>query len=90
LPQAAYQKGDTSLNPGDLLVLFSDGVVEAANAKGLEFGQEGIEKVIRDHADLPPNELKQEILGQLATFMGSEALQDDMTLLIVRVPPNEA
>jgi len=43
LPETAYQKGDRKLGPGDLLVLFSDGVVEAANSKGVEFGQERIE-----------------------------------------------
>ena len=88
LPDAVYQSGDANLNSGDLLVLFSDGLVEAENSNGVEFGQERIEEVIRDNADLPPDELKQRVLGQLGTFMGSEALQDDMTLLIVRVPPN--
>ena len=90
LPQASYKKGDTSLEAGDLLVLFSDGVVEAANSKGVEFGQEGVERVIRDHPDLSSDELKQEILSQLASFMGPETFQDDMTLLIVGVPPNPA
>lgn len=70
-------------------MLFSDGLVEATDSKEDEFGQKRIEAVIRDHAHLPPDELKQEILRQLATFMGSEALHDDMTLLIVRVPPVE-
>lgn len=86
LPEASYRSGDTILDPGDVLVLFSDGVVEATNSEGIEFGEKRIEDVIREHADLAPEELKREILGQLAAFMGSATLHDDLTLLIVKVP----
>ncbi len=89
LPEVTYQSGDTSLGPGDRLILFSDGLVGATNSKGLEFRHERIERAVRDHADLPPDELKREILGQLAGFMGSEQLQDDLTLLIVEVPAKQ-
>ncbi len=86
LPGAKYRKGEAQFAAGDLLVVFSDGVVEAANATGLEFGQERIEEALREHAGLPPAELKQEILSRLRAFLGSAPLQDDLTLLIVRAP----
>ncbi len=90
LPGATYEKGDTELRPGDLLVLFSDGVVEAASSDGVEFGQQRIEDALREHADLLPGRLKEEILRRLTLFRGSEPLHDDLTLLIVRAGPSRS
>lgn len=90
LPGATYTPGTASFRPDDLLVLYSDGVVEATNSDDAEFGDERLEEILTQHADLSPVELKQEVLGQLRDFLGREELQDDLTLLIVRIAPGES
>ncbi len=85
LPNAVYEPGETRLRPGDLLVIFSDGLVEAADADDVEFGQERLEAILRENCQLPPEDLKRVILSELKTFLGKMSLQDDLTLLVAKV-----
>lgn len=90
LRDAVYQGGSTSLCPGDLIVAYSDGLVEATNAEDVEFGQARLEDVLRECNDLPPGRLKGEILSRLWTFLEGVPLQDDLTLLVVQAEPAHA
>ncbi len=90
LPGATYQKGRLSLRQGDLLVLYSDGLVEATNSEDVEFGEGRLQDILEQHSDLAPTDLKQEILSQLKAFLGHESLHDDLTLLIVKVRSSQS
>jgi serine phosphatase RsbU (regulator of sigma subunit) len=74
------------LSPGDRVVLYTDGISEAANADDEQFGEERLCEVI--HAlprDLPAREVAERLLASLRDFLGDVEPQDDMTLLVVRV-----
>ena len=70
---------------GDLLVLFSDGISEANNVDGEEFGDNGIiASVGRQAEDVEPAVVLTQLFADLHTFTGDELQGDDMTGLILR------
>jgi sigma-B regulation protein RsbU (phosphoserine phosphatase) len=78
---------EVSLAPGDALLLYSDGVTEAANAAGDEFGEHRLARTLRENSGLrgcfAPNDLVGEIVNAVSTF--SEAsLVDDITVVAIR------
>ena len=72
-----------TLEPGTLLVLFSDGVTEAGMARGTEFGDAQLEELIRAHAARPLRDIQQHVLGTVERWAGND-LEDDFTLLLAR------
>jgi sigma-B regulation protein RsbU (phosphoserine phosphatase) len=84
LPRLAYEEREIALEPGDRLVLFTDGVSEATDAGGEMFGEERIEELVADSRELDARELQQTIVDAATSFSGGE-LEDDLTLVVVRV-----
>ena len=87
LPNIPYLGGQTILAPGESLVLYSDGVSEAPNAAGEEFGEEAIAQIAVACHDRPAQETMLEIGRQLRAFLGDRQPIDDVTLLVVRRLP---
>jgi len=79
-----YESGETRLCPGDSLLLFTDGVSEAFNAKDEEYGEERLELFLKRHASLPSVELIKGVVDDVLAFCGSTWPKDDMTLMAVR------
>jgi len=87
LPQARFEQGVERLERGDVLVLYSDGVVEAANSSGEEFGEHRLIAAVDSclSADLvEPRDIRDRILRAVREFTGSDVLVDDQTLLAIR------
>ncbi len=70
---------------GDLLVLYTDGITEARDANGQEFGIARLERILEQRRLSTPEALLGSILGELFTHQGGEIGSDDQTLLIVRL-----
>ncbi|HEY4362671.1 MAG TPA: SpoIIE family protein phosphatase [Bryobacteraceae bacterium] len=83
-PQWTFQQSAVRLCAGDRLVLFTDGIGEASNARDEEFGEERLVELIRALRDRGAHELKDRILQAVTTFTGGRA-QDDATLVVVAV-----
>jgi len=83
-PDWSYEQATVPLAAGDRLVLFTDGVTEAANARDEEFGEERLVQLTAALRDRGAHELKNRVLQTVATFTGGRA-QDDATLVIVAV-----
>lgn len=81
---SAYEEREIEILPGDRLVLFTDGVSEAADATGELFGEERIAELVADSRDLAAHELQRTIVDAASSFSGGE-LEDDLTLVVVRV-----
>lgn len=79
-----YHSGRLRLVPGDLLVLYSDGISEAPGAGDVEFGVDRLRKVVDESRDRPLRVIQQNVLQALAKWTAQEP-HDDMTLVIVRV-----
>jgi hypothetical protein len=84
LPQARFEQGVERLEAGDLLLLYSDGVVEAANASGEEFGEHRLIASVECSLNVEPAQIRDRILHAVRAFTGSDVLDDDQTLLAIR------
>jgi len=77
------QSARMDLRPGDVLVLYTDGVTEAINDHEEEFGEQRLLSVIMENRTLPAAELLEKILDAISTFAGNRPQHDDITLLIL-------
>lgn len=84
-PDATYVRGFTKLEPGDLLCLYSDGIVEAHDVHDREFGMNRLLRVVRQNRDKSAQEIGQEVLAKVAKW-GREG-EDDRTVVIVKAVP---
>ena len=84
LPTAEYEIGETDLQPNDALVIYSDGVSEASNLIGEEFGMERLTSVVRENLKRSASGLRDKIESSLSTFTQSTPAGDDITLVIVK------
>jgi hypothetical protein len=85
LPGARYTQAEVQVEPGDLLVVFSDGILEAANSNDEEFGEQGVLNSVARNWNSPPREVCGGILADVRTFLGKELPQDDQTLLVIQL-----
>ncbi|HEY6402416.1 MAG TPA: SpoIIE family protein phosphatase, partial [Blastocatellia bacterium] len=83
-PERSYEQGAVRLRAGDRLLLFTDGVTEAANASGELFGEERLLPLLVEHRRRSASELLETILSAVADFSGG-SFQDDMTLVALQV-----
>jgi sigma-B regulation protein RsbU (phosphoserine phosphatase) len=83
-PKQSYSPGETELLAGDRVVLFTDGVTEAENANGEEFGEPRLLELISENRTRSARELQERILRAVTDF-NTQDLQDDATLLVVAV-----
>jgi phosphoserine phosphatase RsbU/P len=81
---AEYQLERTRLNPGDVLVLYTDGITEVINDQEEEFGEERLEALVRQYRDRSAQELADLILDAINVFAGDQELFDDATLVIIK------
>ena len=84
-PDATYMRGFTKLEPGDLLCMYSDGIVEAHNVHDQEFGMNRLLRIVRANRDKSAQEIGQEVLAKVAKW-GREG-EDDRTVVIVKAVP---
>ncbi|HEY3380618.1 MAG TPA: PP2C family protein-serine/threonine phosphatase [Vicinamibacterales bacterium] len=79
-----YESREATMEPGDTLVLYSDGVTEAENHKGQAFEEAGLQRIVDVHASDSPRDLAQAILRVVEVHAQETYLADDVTLLVVR------
>jgi sigma-B regulation protein RsbU (phosphoserine phosphatase) len=84
-PGTTYDELRFDLEKGDLFVFFSDGISEAVNEDGVEFGTRRLCKLIGDHAAETPREIVDAIFNEVTQFRGGGAQSDDMTVVAVRI-----
>src|SRR5262249_47299475 len=83
--QVAVSDDFRLLHPGDILLVFTDGISEAINHQEEEFGEVRLAQLVVDHIYLSAVELRDLILTEIAVFVGEAPQHDDMTLLIAKV-----
>ena len=85
LEHTQYQDALVTLESGDLVAMFSDGIVEAANSKHEEFGSRRLEKVLRHNSHRPPDEIVASLLDEVREFEQGRPPRDDQTIVLIRV-----
>jgi phosphoserine phosphatase RsbU/P len=83
-PFARYEEQRILLEPGDILVAYTDGMVEPENVYGEMFGEERLRELLLRHASEDSNEIIARSMEAVIQWTGSSELQDDMTMLIAR------
>jgi sigma-B regulation protein RsbU (phosphoserine phosphatase) len=75
--------------PGDVFLLYTDGLTEAMNPAGDFFGEDRLSALVQAHGTAPFHQLRDEILTAISTFVGPAEQQDDMTMLLLCVQAAE-
>jgi sigma-B regulation protein RsbU (phosphoserine phosphatase) len=83
--EAEYGEETVGLSPGDVVLMYTDGVTEAINSKNEEFGQERLAELAKQHSDLPAKEALGKIRQGLRAFTEGTPLEDDTTIVIFRI-----
>jgi sigma-B regulation protein RsbU (phosphoserine phosphatase) len=73
------------LEPGDWLVIFTDGVVEALNARGEEYEESRLLNVLQNGTTTNPDELLRRLMADLDFFVGATPQHDDVTCMLIKV-----
>lgn len=83
--EAKYGQKHFTVDPGDLLVLYTDGMVEAMNEKGQQYGLQSLKDAIRRSPEAGPQQLVDSVMADLQAFVGNARRHDDQTMLAMKV-----
>ena len=86
---AKYEEEQTALAEGDLLLIFSDGITEAQNAAGEEYGEERLNAFLVAHRHLSADEMRRRLFEEIDEWSGTQERGDDQTLVIVKAVNGE-
>ena len=78
-----FREHSVDFEPGDRLILYSDGLIEAIDDDGDPYGFERFEKTILDNGHLAAEEIKKVLLGSIRKFTRNRPPEDDQTLVVV-------
>lgn len=81
---AIYQAGAVTLEAGDWLVVFTDGVVEAVNESDIEYGEERLVSILNAGANISPASMLGRTMADLDLFVGDAPQHDDITCLMIK------
>jgi phosphoserine phosphatase RsbU/P len=79
-----YEVRETQLEPGEMLVLYSDGVTEASTSNGKEFGEDGLAEFLAARPSVPCEEIVNQLVEHMRKWRGNTAFADDFTVVLVR------
>jgi phosphoserine phosphatase RsbU/P len=85
IPNAQFRTTEAKLAPGDLLLFFTDGIIEVEDKGSREFGIEGLQQSIRSNVHQPTESLLEDIISDVYSFAGSKVLTDDACLVVAEL-----
>ncbi|MNR86282.1 Phosphoserine phosphatase RsbU [compost metagenome] len=84
-PNTQFPVREASIGPGDVLVFYTDGIIEAKNPQGDEFGFERLEELIWLHQRHTAAKIREAILASLRDFQAGQPQDDDVTLMVLKL-----
>ena len=84
MPETKYESATVALAPGDWLVIFTDGLVEAENARQEDYGEARLLKAIEAGISTSPAEMLKRMMAEVDLFVGSTPQHDDVTCLLLK------
>ena len=84
MEEAEFTQKEVKLNKGEIVLLYTDGITEARDKKGKEFGEERIIQTFKDTQDLTSQKVIQKLKDSLSAFVGRTPQHDDITLLALK------
>lgn len=90
LPEATYERGFVTVQPGDVIVMYTDGIVETLGpdetGRRVEFGEERLLETVRAHRERSATEIVDAVFSAVRSFSHDEPAADDRTVVVVRYP----
>jgi sigma-B regulation protein RsbU (phosphoserine phosphatase) len=83
--EKSYGENTIEIRPGDILIMFTDGIVETMNSKNEEFSRKNLVKVVEEHKNLNSSEIMQKLLRYLKDFLKGAPLTDEFTLALAKI-----
>jgi sigma-B regulation protein RsbU (phosphoserine phosphatase) len=83
-PEAKYESASVVLSAGDWLIIFTDGMVEAVNAREEEYGEARLLKAIEAGVTASPSEMLKRLMAELDLFVGNTPQHDDVTCMLLK------
>lgn len=80
-----FRTSQSEWEQGDVFILYSDGIIEAENEDREQFGEERLARLIKENAQLPPEQLKEKIIHELDNFCHGMVQADDVSLVVVKM-----
>lgn len=80
-----FDQGSVKLGKGDILVLYTDGITEAANSAAEQFGEERLFRIVQQNSDMTAQGLLDEVYRQVYQHSGDVAQYDDITMVVMKV-----
>jgi len=74
-----------TVSKGDIIILYTDGLIEALNREGRQYGIKTLSSVIAEHHTASAKEIANEVKHNIQTFLGSASLHDDQTLVLMKI-----
>jgi len=84
MPEAKYESATVTLAPGDWLIIFTDGLVEAENAHQDEYGEARLLSAIEAGKGTEPPEMLKRLMAEVDLFVGNTPQHDDVTCLLLK------
>jgi len=79
-----FETASVLLNPGDRIVMYTDGITEAMNVQEDEYGEDRLKKIIQKFTDFSAQKLMEKIESDVETFSGEASQADDITLVVLK------
>ena len=89
-PNATYRRGFAQLEPGDILVMYTDGITECRHHRtDEEFGVARVQRLVARHGDRPASEIVQTVFQAVSRYAATPVPEDDQTLVLIKRPYRE-
>jgi serine phosphatase RsbU (regulator of sigma subunit) len=86
IPDMDFETAELTFEPGDVFVFFTDGITEAEDETGADFGYERLVAVVRESRNRPAAEIVSAVHSSVERFRGPDHQADDATVIVVRIP----
>lgn len=82
-----FKVGSITVGDGEIVALYTDGIVESRSSSGEEFGEERLKEILRSSSEKPVAQITQNVRSRLREYMGRSTPDDDATLIVCRRNP---
>ncbi|MFZ5981467.1 MAG: PP2C family protein-serine/threonine phosphatase, partial [Candidatus Zixiibacteriota bacterium] len=83
-PLAVFEEKVININPGDVILLYTDGVTEATDARGVMYGERRLSELLSACRHASAFDISQKILNEVQTYQGMTGQTDDITLIVIK------
>jgi sigma-B regulation protein RsbU (phosphoserine phosphatase) len=85
LGDISYDEVDLQMEPGDVVMIYSDGVEDQANAQGEDFSRARATQLFQDHGEQPPKAIADAVIAALDEYRGATPISDDQSVIVFRI-----